>query len=163
MPFTAGQKLRASQMPGIIARARRTTPSTAFPVLGGVLRLDSISVVGGLAYRVITSGLTLVSTVNGDTINPHVRFSTSGSATTASATLPGASVRLAMPTGATAPIVPLVGFYFPASNATLSVLLCVGRTAGTGNVSIFADAVDNAIDMIVEEDGFDPGNTGISI
>lgn len=147
---------------GEVAQGRRTTASTATATIVGVLRLDNVAVYNGRAYRISTSNLNLISTVSNDDPQAQLRFSTSGTATTTSTLLPGGNAR-GRYVGATGSVfIPINAFYYPTSDATLSVLLCVTRSGGSGNVSIFADA-NNSIDLVIEDIGPAASNTGVSI
>lgn len=148
-------------VPGqIVARGSRTTSSSTTTTEQSVLRVDSVTVVSGRLYTVVTSPLWLQSSVAGDVIAGRIRWSSSGAATTSSTVLGengGIQGTLASPG------IPLV-LPFPAgSTATISFLLSVVRGAGTGNVSIGTTSNHPNIDLMIFEGGIDPTDTGVDL
>lgn len=146
---------------GIIARGRRVTTSSTTTTVVGVLRLDGIPIIGGRTYKISTSCISMQSSVANDIVTSNIRYTTDGSTpTTSSAALGGVSATVTNTSFGIA--VPFIGYYYPTSNETLSVLLTVGRTAGTGNVSLGGSAVQ-PIDLFVEDAGYDTGDVGVDI
>lgn len=165
MPFAAGQKLRpiadlgtGGQLPqGILRRGNRPTASaTTTTTEIGVLRVDGIPIVSGRAYRIWTSPLFLYSSVTNDIVDARIRASTSGAATTASTQI-GNPLRLKTDSGPGVSS-PMSVIYPATVTGTLSVLLTVVRTSGTGNVQLLIGE-----DLIIEDVGIDPGDTGVDL
>lgn len=148
--------------PVVLAWGRRTTPSSTTTTTVGVLRLDGIPVVGGKAYHVFATGVHFDSTVTSDALQADIRFSTAGTATTASAILTGAVAFGRIVVANSGQTHNISCHYEPGGSATLSVLLCVSRLLGTGNSRIFASA-DAATELKVFRAGNAVGNTGVAI
>lgn len=165
--FSSLQKPTASQLNTalsgyIIARAaRRTASSTTTTAEIGVLRLDAIPVVAGRAYLITTCGLNLSSSVAGDAVMVRVRAALGSTATTSSGVVEGGQLRVPCQTSASSPILPLVCRYYAASSGALSLILTVQRSAGTGNVSIFADSSGQLCELVISDANVDPGDTGV--
>lgn len=130
-----------------------STSSTAV----AVMRLDSISLLSGRSYLISCPTLHPTSTVTTDNMRVEVRGSTSGTATTASAVIPGLQAFQLFGSSVT-----LQAVYQPASNETLSLLLCIARDTGSGNVTMFADATRLA-QIIVYDQGLAVTNTGVDL
>jgi len=145
---------------GVVAWGNRLTSSSTTTGEIGVLRLDNISVLANRMYRIWTSPLRLLSTAADDTVAARLRISTSGAATTASTSL--AELALGQPPF-TSQSVPINAKYIPGSNQTLSVLLTVTLIGGTGTVSMTVSSVNPNIDLIVEDVGPAPSDTGVDI
>jgi len=132
---------------GIIKYGRRTTSSTtatsSTPV--GVERLDNINVIAGRAY-VITVTCHPNSTVQTDNARVDFRASTSGVATTASAVMDDGQFFCLLGEEQTFSFI-----YIAPSTATLSVLLCVARDAGSGAVDLLANGTTRNTLLWVEE------------
>ncbi|HEY0696520.1 MAG TPA: hypothetical protein VGD43_01780 [Micromonospora sp.] len=156
---------RLNAMPkGIIARGHRTSSSTATTSSVGVLRLDDVPVKSGRSYRVFTSGLTFVGT-SGDTARARITHTTDGSTPTTASTQLGAGCRnrIAGTTGPEAPILIASETYHATADGLLSVLLVVTRSAGTGgSVSLFGSSTE-PIELLIEDLGTDPGDTGTDV
>lgn len=147
---------------GIIARGGpRTTASTTTTTEVGVLRIDNIPVSVGRLYRVWTSAIIFNSTVANDLIEARLRVSTSGAATTASTQLNGL-VENAHSAGSSQKTKSFTAPWVPAASGVASVLLSVARSLGTGSVSLIGQT-GYPIDLVVEDCGLDPGNTGVII
>lgn len=145
---------------GILARGRRTTSSTAI----GVLRLDNIAIYSGRAYKVWTSGINFLSTVLTDSADIFVTYRTDGtSAGTGDTVLGGASARATLHSANDTPILPISAPLYPSADGTLSVLLCVQRIAGSGTVTVFGASTQYTIDLVVEDIGPAPTDTGVII
>lgn len=170
--YFAAQKLRAEELAdlvdedsplplGILARGNRNTSSTTTTTEQGVLRLDDIPVYAGRTYRVWTSPLFLDTSVANDVIRALVRYTTDGSTpTTSSSVLSFVQARAEDVTDQYA--IPFTCDYSPSADQLLSVLLTVARRSGTGNVSIIG-ATSGPINLVVEDIGMDPGDTGVDI
>lgn len=150
----------------LVARARRATASsasTASSPATAVLRLDDIPLVAGYAYT-IEAAFNADSTVASDILRIELRYTTDGSTPTVSSTqLPGAVGDFQTPTNATwRKADSLKTVYAPAGDETLSLLLTIGRIAGTGNCTLFADGT-YLTEIFVYQSGPDPGDTGVSL
>lgn len=164
MTFSAGDILTAddlNNMPRVLGRAKRTTASTTTTTVVGVLRLDDIPIKSGHLIKIQSSPLHLKTDVANDTIYASYRYTTDGSAPTTASTLLALS-QLRVTASASDQATTLTAWYTPAADETLSVLLCVTRAAGTGNVNIDAGATF-PIEFTVHDDGVDPGDTGVDI
>ena len=171
--YVAGQILRASDLQDLadvvsylanqpVARGRRTTDKTTIAGTElGVLRLDSVSLQGGLTYRIATSSTSWEGSDN------HVgrlafRIDTTGAAATTSSTLlhysdATVSSNLAPRGGQN-----LETLYSPSSDETVSILLTAIRVAGGSDLTIDI-GTDHPLDLMVFALGNDPGNTGTVI
>ena len=150
---------------GIVARQRRTTSSSnATNATGvGVVRLDGVAVTSGRAYHIYTGGLTLVGSATGLTVKAVLTHDTTGASATTSSTVLGGGVRDVLSgTGGSAPIRPLSETFYPSSTGSLSVLLLVALALGSGTASLFGSGT-SPIDLIIADEGVDPGNTGVNI
>lgn len=163
MAITSGSKARPSDLgaggakpQGILARGNRTTSSSTTTTEVGVLRVDNIPIVAGRAYPVWTCGLYLISSVASDLPEAKVRYSTSGVATTASTILAKGEDQV---TSGTQPVSTIAqGVYVATVTGTLSLILTVSRSAGTGSVSIFGTS-----ELFISDAGVDPGDTGVDL
>jgi hypothetical protein len=147
---------------GVIARGNRTSNSTATSgtTEQGVLRVDSIPVYAGRLYRIWTGPIIIDGSVANDAVRMVVRASTSGSATTASTQLAiaqGVVSNIALPECFEIDIP-----YAPASDGTLSVLMSIVRQSGTGVFQALG-ASTIPINLVVSDEGLDPGDTGTDI
>lgn len=146
---------------GVIKRGRRTTSTGNITTTEtGVLRVDSIPVYAGRLYRISTSNMNMDTSVDNDVARAAFRYSTSGSATTSS-TL-GNYMRCTIDNASQSNVLNLTMFYVPSADGTLSVLLTLLRQAGTGNIIMFCSSTD-ILDLVVEDVGLDPGDTGVVI
>jgi hypothetical protein len=149
---------------GIVKWASRdTASSTTTAADAGVLQLDGVPLEAGRMYRIWTSDLHLDSSVANDEIRTRIRYSLTGTATTADAVLPGASGHVRQVDQNVSEDRTLQTMYVPASNQTMSLLLCVGRIAGTGNVRISNTDADNLIVMAVEDVGPAQAQSGVAL
>lgn len=168
MPALAGQTATAAQFnldtTQIVAYAERTTDSSTTTTIVGVLRLDDVPLTGGYLYKVMTSTLHLDSSAIDDHIEARITYTTDGSTpTTASSTLPGGRSQARQSVSASfGEDRAIQALYAPASDETLSLLLCVRRDSGTGSVGISGTG-GFVIQMWVEQLGENPGDTGVDI
>lgn len=144
----------------LVARARRETTSTTTTTEIAVMRLDSVPVKAGRHYRICTSPLHLLSTVNTDAITARIRYTTDGSTPTTSSTQMGQLT--VTRSQAVSDSASMILEHTPASDQELSLLLTVGRTIGTGNVSMEGGATFPII-LWVDDMGPDTGNVGINL
>lgn len=147
---------------GIIARGRRTTSTGNITTTEtGVLRLDSVPVTSGRIYKISTNGVNMDTSVDNDVASAKIRINTSGTATTSSTPvfLP---LRQNIDSAAQSNIVPMECFYVATTTGNISILLSMVRQSGTGNIILFATSTDY-LEMIVEDMGVDPGDTGVTI
>jgi hypothetical protein len=150
---------------GIIARGRRVTDSTgsASTTFVPVLRLDDIPLTAGRCYRISTAPLGVDGNNANDIIRVTITYTTDGSTPTiSSTTLPGGRAQALQANISNGEYLYISTTYTPASDETLSLLLCVSRQSGAGTVVINGDSV-NTIEMVVEDIGVDPGDTGTDL
>lgn len=167
--YLAGQKLTAgafnTEIKKILARGRRTTTSSAVTSSTdiGVLRLDDVSLKASRSVIVRVTGIHADSTVAADVMRMRLRYTTDGSTPTTSSTILPGSLAYAQIANASWPETRVIeAEHTPAADQTFSVLLCISRTAGTGDCTLFADA-DHALEMKIIHDGDDVGDTGTDI
>jgi len=152
---------------GVIARGNRTTSSSVANVDGvdvAVLRVSGVTIYAGRLYRITTSPLGIDSSSTNDEGAARIRHTTNNTnAGTGSTILPGSNVQTRQ-TDANVAEQKSIHAYLPGVNGTLSVCLCVRRIAGAGNVVLFVNTSDgDTIDLIVEDVGIDPGDTGTDL
>jgi len=149
-------------IPGqVISRGSRSTnSSTTTTVEIPVLRVDGIPVISGRAYVIRVNNFGLNTTVNGDAVIARLRYSNAGLATVASTEL--TALRINIASTAAAPILPINANWWAVATETLSILLTVQRAGGTGNVSLSPTA-GQTIDIVVQDAGTDPGDTGVDL
>jgi hypothetical protein len=148
---------------GFVARGRRETSSPTTTGELGVLRLDDIPILAGHIYEISTSTLTMIGSVAGSECGCKLRYTTDGSTpTTASAQLPGSTIRQTIPASGVVALGSIVTRYTPVVDETLSVLLTVVHVSGAGNNNLSGSATD-VMDLVVTVLGVDPGDTGVDI
>lgn len=171
MAFTSQQTLTAALLNTavlagtVLGRARRTTSSSGSTstTLVPVLRLDDIPIIGGRAYNVMTTPLLLDTSVANDVGRIAITYTTDGSTPTISSTImPGTEYTTVLPNPAVAQGITGNTTYVPASNETLSLLLCVSRFSGTGTITILGSS-SVVIEMKIVDGGVDPGDTGVDL
>jgi hypothetical protein len=146
---------------GVIKRGRRTTSTgNVTTTETGVLRVDDIPVYAGRLYKISTSNINVDTSADNDVARAAIRVSTSGAATTSS-TLIG-YVRMTIDNNTQSNVHNVTCFYSPGSDGDLSVLLTLLRQAGSGNIIVFGGASD-ICDLVIEDMGPDPGDTGVVI
>lgn len=148
----------------VIARGRRITSSSASSgtTAVGVLRLDDKPIRGGYLYEIKTNALALQISDANDPVKAQIHYTTDGSTpTTSSPILPGGTTQSVPELTTQSDNTAILAWYAPGSDETLSLLLAVRATIA-GNGSIFADAT-NTIELVVENKGLDPGDTGVDI
>lgn len=146
----------------LVAYGERTSASSTTTTEVGVVRIDGIDVKAGRAYRIGTTSLALSSSVSGDTVRAIIRHTTDGStATTSSSGM--TQTQQVMDSTTQSNNADISFLYRPAADQELSLLLTVARVTGTGNASIFADGGASRLQLVVEDDGPDTGNIGISV
>lgn len=143
-----------------VRRGRSENSSSGTTTEVGVLRLDGVDVTAGHSYLIHVPPVLTQSTVANDVVGLALRISSTGTATTSSATLVATQARR---TGAsTFENCGLGATYTPAADEVLSILLTVSRSSGTGTASIVASA-SSPIELLVDDGGVDPGNTGVAV
>lgn len=150
---------------GIIASGIRATASSSTTSEIGVLRLDGIVVLANRKLAIVTTPLGLYSNVASDVVAAKVRVNfiaapaAGAAATTAS---PQVGQPMQQVSNATSTSFPegrsMIQYYTPPSDGTLSVLITVGRIAGTGNA-----AIQQPFELTVDDRGIAPSNTGVSL
>jgi hypothetical protein len=161
----SGDRVYASDGQRIVARGRRTTPTGSITTTEtGVLRVDNIPVFAGKGYRILTSNINLDTSVANDIADARIRVAqaaTTGTAATISSTQIG-HMRCTIDDAAQSNVLPASVYYWPSSDGYLSVLLSAQRITGTGNIVVFCSSVE-LLDLVIEELGTDPGDTGVVI
>lgn len=146
----------------LIARANRVTSSSTTTTESDVLRLDGLALKAGRVYNFHTGSLQPVSSIANDYIAIKLRYSSTGTASTAGAStvLMTAQSRITGASGNETAHADVL--YVPAADETGSLVLTISRVSGTGNVSIGSGAT-LPIELWVFDCGVDPGNTGVSL
>jgi hypothetical protein len=161
----AGDRVYASDGQRIVARGRRTTPTGNITTTEtGVLRVDNIPVFAGKGYRILTSNINLDASVANDIADARVRVAqaaTTGTAATISSTQI-CHMRNTIDDASQSNVLPVSGYYWPSVDGYLSVLLTAQRITGTGNIVVFCSGTE-LLDLVIEELGTDPGDTGVVI
>ena len=170
--FASGQELTASGLntafsaepQGILYRARRATAESGIAATeNGTLRLDGITATAGRAYRITTGVLSVASTLNeAAQVTAFLRVDATGSAATTSSTVL-AQGRIVTQAGTGAGSAVVEYHYFPSSTFTLSVLLTITRTAGSGTITAAGPDASIGPEIIVEDLGLAPSNTGTDV
>lgn len=146
---------------GEIKRGRRTTATGNITTTEtGVLRVDSIPVYGGRAYRITTSNINLDTSIDDDVAAARIRISTSGNATTSSTQI--GELRNTIDDASQSNKDVLNCMYYPSSDGTLSVLLSAIRMAGTGNIVVFCSGTE-ILDLVITDEALAPSDTGVVI
>ena len=160
--IVTADRLNESHPLGTIARGRRTTAtSTVTTTETGVLRLDSVPLVGGHAYKIAMSDINMDTSVANDVGVVRFRIDTTGAAATTTSTQIQ-QMRNTIDNATDSNVIPMQAFYHPASDETLSVLFSLQRTSGTGNLIVFCSSVD-ILDMHIIDLGVAPADTGVVI
>lgn len=144
----------------LIGRGSRTTSSSTTTTETSVLRIDGVSLKANRHYRITSSVLFTSSSVNNDVVTVRLRSTTDGTTATTSSTQIGQNN--AIWNFAAGPGETVCADVNPGSDVTMSLLLTVGRTAGTGNVSILG-ASTFPISVWIDDMGPDTGNIGIAL
>jgi hypothetical protein len=153
---------------GVIARGNRTSASSGVSsdlTDIGVIRVSSVRLLPGRLYKIWTSPLALDSSSTNDEIRARIRFTTNNTnATTSSTILPGSTVNTRQ-TDANIPDQRVIQVpYSTGVEVIASFLLCVQRIAGAGTITIANNASEGyATDLVIEDVGTDPGDTGVDI
>lgn len=152
----------SNHVPGaVIARADRATSSSATTTELAVVRLSKVPVISGLGYQITSSNLILDSTVDGDTVLARLRFTDNGvDADLADVLFGGVKSVSAASSGQV--VLPILRNYYPTTTHMLSLLLTIGREAGSGNVSLTVSP-GFPIEMTVTCLGPAPSETGVDI
>lgn len=140
---------------GIVGYGNRSSDKTGITAESPLLRVDGVSLTPGKRYRVFTT-LRPVSTVTTDTYSVRFRIDATGAAaTTASTQLGGIAGGLS-----NSPNCHFAATYAPTGSGPLSVLVTLSRGVGTGTFSANPDLF---MELVVEDIGADPGDTGIDL
>jgi hypothetical protein len=162
--WDAGDDITAEKLNllGIKALGRRQTTPAATTTIMGVLRLDDIPYVANRAYEVQMNPQ-MTGSITADSMHATIRYTTDGSTpTTASPILPGASIVSKVVVGTAGETRSVSAIHEAASDQTLSLLACIARISGTGNVTVAADATSEFTVSVIDV-GKAVGNTGVSI
>ncbi|MEU5950521.1 hypothetical protein ABZ793_33970 [Micromonospora sp. NPDC047465] len=150
---------------GVISRGQRSTTSafTSGSTELPILRLDGVPVVAGRLYHVRVVNVHIDgSTASTDMARGYLRYSTAGSATTASTQLAAAS--LPVPdTGGIASGTDIHGEFVAAATGTLSVLFTIARVTGLNANFRTVGGTGFNLELTVIDAGLDPGDTGIDL
>jgi hypothetical protein len=161
----AGDRVYASDGQRIVSRGRRVTNSAAITTTEtGLLRVDNIPVFDAKCYRILTSNLNVDAATANDVADVKLRAVqavTPGTSASTSSTQIG-SVRNVMDDIAFSNKNPLSAYWFPSADGYLSVLLSLVRSAGAGNLVAICSSTE-PWDLVIEELGTDPGDTGVVI
>lgn len=161
MAFTAGQKVRASelnQVGSIVGRNQRTTNITSTSGSTPIRVLSTTApVVAGRTYRV--SAFFEVSVVTADaTTQNELRYTTNDTEPTVSSTVLSRSLTEHGVSGVPDSI-SIEAFFPAASTGTLTVALCISRVVGSGNITLEAGGTFPAT-IVVEDVGATVAATG---
>lgn len=145
-----------------LARGSRTTASSASTGAEvEIMALEGIPVTAGRLYKVYTSPLIFDSNVAADMMEVYFRYAIGSSATTASTKLASYACESKTASGVQF-VLPFICDLPIAVTGTLSLLMSIIRTAGTGSCRINSSGA-YPINLVIEDAGPDPGNTGISL
>lgn len=164
--LTATKLNRSLKAGRCIGRARRITNSTATSgtALTAVLRLDDIPIFAGRLYTVRSSNLFFDASVANDVGQGILTYTTDGSTPTiSSTTFPGGVTQTIIPNISFGEARPILTTYTPATDQTLSLLLCAARATGTGVIVIQANGAGTLCEFAVYDQGEDPGDTGTDL
>lgn len=155
MPFTAGQKLKASDLnsatgDGVIARNIRATGITP-PGSTNTRMLSTIATVtSGRSYKV-TAKMEAVSTVSGVTSQTELHYTTDGTEPTSSSTIMGRTIWDHRTSGVPDTVI-VEGYYHALASGTFRVALTGYRVVGTGDIA-FSGAATYPMTLTVEDVG----------
>ena len=128
------------QVPTLLKRGSRASNGTTTTTgEQEYLRLDSIPIVSGRAYRIWTTPIIFNSSVAGDLVQVYLRANTSGVATTGSTQLTLLADD-AKTSGLAQKTKGLEYLYVASTTGNLSLLLSYLRATGSGNVNIQASS-----------------------
>ncbi len=151
-----------AHMPGqILGYHKRTTSTVCLGTELGVMRLNTVSLLGGYRYKVMSSSLVLIP-VQGDTAKVAIRYSTSGTAGLTDTVL--GSAEATVYSSFRAINTPTIAFtYAPGSNQNVSFLMSLNRTGGTSGAISLTGSSTQPVEMWVECVGPDTGDTGVDL
>lgn len=149
-------------MPGqILSYHKRTTATVCLGTELGVMRLSTVALLGGYRYKIMSSSLVLIP-VQGDTAKVAIRYSTSGTAGLTDTVLGTAEATVY--SSFRAANTPTIAFtYAPGSNQTVSFLMSLNRSGGTGGAISLVGSSTQPVEMWVECAGPDTGDTGVDL
>lgn len=149
---------------GLAGFAQRVTNSTGTTTEVGVLRLDSIAVKSGRAYRIATSNLVHDSTLSNEVVQAKLRLATGGGAATTASTVIGNVRPTRLVSTAEEPITGGINcIYQPGADTTVSVLLTVARFTALGGTVNLIGAATTPIEITIEDIGAAVADTGVDI
>jgi hypothetical protein len=151
-----GAVVFASDGPTILRRGNRTA-FTALASTGetGILRLDALGLISGRAYEFYVSQIRYDVVTATDRGKFHLRYATSGTATTASTILRRSEGIDDDSLGA------FSAWRFPTANENGSLLLSALKVSGSSVFTVPAD--EGGVDLIVFDWGVAPADTGVDI
>lgn len=160
MPFTAGQKVRASdlnQIGVLVGRNQRTTNMTGVSAITRVLSC-SAPVVSGRSYRVLAYG-EIFGNSGATTVQSEFRYTTNGVEPTVTDTVMCQN-NMTIPSVAGVPESCSMSAIYPAvSTGTLFVALCIFRVSGSVVVA-WTGAANSPTHISIEDIGPTIGTTG---
>lgn len=160
MTFTAGQKIRASELNrlgAIVGRNQRTTNSAPITTIARVISVTA-PVVAGRTYRVMCYG-ELFGNTGAVTTQNELRFTTDNTEPLVTSAILGRSiVRHDSATGIPDSCI-VVEHFYAAATGTLRIAVCTQRVAGAVTVAWTADA-QFPMSLIVEDMGITIATTG---
>jgi len=131
----AADTLNDPQGSGVARGQRDSSSTTTTTTEQPVMRIDAIAMVSGRRYEYHLSPVIVNSTVAADLISVRLRYSTTGAATITSTVIADMEVASKSAGGSQLTQGMTVG-YSPTGNETVSVLLTVVRSGGTGTVGL---------------------------
>jgi hypothetical protein len=141
----------------LLARGRRSSSSPTTSGTIGVLRVDNIPVVTGCVYEITTNNIYIYGSNANNTGTVQFKYSTSGTATTSSTNIDNG---LQLNVNTVQPYTGVISCVLaPGVTGTMSILMCLTFTSGTGTVNTFGDSAFSVKVVSVS----DPGDTGVDI
>lgn len=131
----------------------------------GFMRIDGIVMRNGYHYLFVAPEVNVTNTVKADTVGVvKLRYNLSGNATTSSTVMPyGGFFRKAQGVDASNTDVETgTAAYHAAADGTMSVIMSLVRSAGTGSVGLFASSA-NPCTLFVYEMGLYPAVSGVDL
>lgn len=127
-----------------------------------VLELPDVPLTAGRIYEILSSTLRIDCSIANDVGMARIRYTTDGSTPGVTSTvLPGGQAQGVLANTSFPEDKVIATRYVPASNETMSLLLCVSRQTGTGVITILADGANRVIELTIRDCGVSPGDIGI--
>lgn len=165
--LTATKLNRSLRAGRCIARGRRVTNSSTVAASSpfvAVLRIDDIPVTSSRLYTIVSSSLGLDTSQADNVGQAVITYTTDGSTPVVGSTvLPGSLIETNIHDTVQPEAVIINTSYTPASDQTLSLLLCIARRVGTGAIMLVADGTNTIIELSIFDSGEDPGDVGVDL